>query len=156
LKPQAHTFVVFVLTLAAGAALVGCSNEITNNGSQFVGIWACPASLAAVSSSLAITENLDDSLTLASDSDAGGLFCQTDSWSYTTSTASMKSGTSCTGGSTGAEVILVSSFTLGLSGNKLDVSVNETVESQAEEADGGFSGPAITTTVNVSGACTKE
>jgi hypothetical protein len=156
LKPQAQLFAGLVLTLAAGAASLRCSNEITDDGSKFVGIWSCPASLAAVSSSLAITENLDDSLTLASDSDAGGIFCQTDSWSYTSSTASMESGTSCTGGPTGAEVITINSFTLGLSGNKLDVSVNETVESQAEEADGGFGGPAITTTINASGACTKE
>jgi hypothetical protein len=156
LKSQLYPFAGLALTLAAGAASLRCSNEITNNGSQFVGIWSCPASLAAVSSSLVITENLDDSLTLASDTDAGGLFCQTDSWNYTSSTASMNSGTSCTGGATGAEVITVKSFTLSLSGNKLDLSVDETVSSQAEEADGGFSGPAINSTINVSGACTKE
>lgn len=150
-----------LVAVAVAACALGCSNVNTNYGSAFVGTWSCPASLAQVASTLSITENLDDSLTLTSESDAGesdagGLFCATDSWNYSGSTASMNSGTSCTVPATGADVVVtVNTFALSVSGNKLNLRVNETVVAQAEY-DGAPGGPVTTTKLSVSGACTKE
>ena len=141
---------------AAAAGLVRCTNSSTTTaGNQFVGNWSCPASFAPIAPTLAISENLDGSLTITGEGDGGGTFCTSDLWTYSGATATMKSGTSCTGGPTAAEVITVNSFTMTVSGNKLTVSANETVASQDYEADGGFDGPPTKSVLSVSGVCTK-
>jgi hypothetical protein len=145
----------FLLACAAAACVLRCSGSNENYGAPFAGTWSCPASLSAISPTLTITQNLDDSLTLSAGADSGGgTFCATDLWTYSGSTASMKAGTSCTG--PGGEVIVVNTFKMTASGNTLSVSANETVTGQATEADGGAVGPLTKTTLNVSGSCTKQ
>lgn len=148
----------FLLACAAAASVAHCNTSTTNNGSKFVGTWSCPASLAPLSQTLVITENLDDSLTLGGESDggSGGTFCATDLWTYSGSTATMKPGTSCTGGPSGAEVITVNSFTLSVSGGTLTVNANETVATQSTEADGSPVGAVTKSVLKLSGSCTMQ
>ncbi len=133
---------------AAAACAFACGPYSTQGaGDGFVGTWSCPG-LPADARTIQIGAALDNSLVLQSVGDAGTPFCGSDLWSYSGSTATMKSGTSCLGGTTGTQVITIQSFALTLNGSQLDVSAKETIT----VPDGG----AATQTVTLSGACTKQ
>lgn len=136
---------VFAFAALVGAA--GCGSYSTRGaGDGFVGTWSCPALPAGVRA-LTITENADNSLTLAGETDAGGSpFCQTDQWSYAGATASMKAGTSCLGGTSGSDLITVQSFLLATSGSSLVVSATETVVAADKTSK----------TVTLLGSCKKQ
>jgi hypothetical protein len=121
--------VIFALALGGAAAcMTGCgSNSTRGAGDGFVGTWYCPQ-LPAGSRTLQIGEDLDNSLWISGDADAGSSsFCQSDSWSYAGSTVSMKSGTSCLGGADGLSVITIQSFILERQGSALLLNATETV-----------------------------
>jgi hypothetical protein len=114
--------------LAAIAAVTGCgSNSDRGAGDAFVGTWSCPQ-LPAGAQTLLIGEEQDNSLSLSDDSDAGSFLCQSDLWTYSGSTATMKAGTSCLGGADGRSVITIQNFLLQRSGSSLIVNVTEAVE----------------------------
>ncbi len=149
------------VAVASAASVMGCGSYSTRGaGDSFVGIWSCPT-LPVGARTLSISESLDDSLSVTGESDAGSLFCASDLWTYSGSTASMNSGTSCFGGATGLEVITVGSFALTVNGSSLTVNAKETLTSAADagaqEAGAKSSGPLATVqTVTIAGRCTKD
>jgi hypothetical protein len=142
------------LAVALLSPLVACGSYSTRGaGDAFVGTWSCP-SLPAAAQTIVISENLDNSLTLTGESDAGSDFCATDEWAYSGSTVTMQNGTSCLGGATGQEVVTVNSFKMTVNGSSLIINAAETVVGSTATTDGG----AVTTTQNVSliGTCKKQ
>jgi hypothetical protein len=141
-----------VLTLASAGAwcILACGSFSTQGaGNAFVGTWSCP-SLPVGDRYVSITENADNSLTLSVDTDGGGgdagtPFCQSDSWTFSGATATMRAGTSCLDVS-GADVITVKSFVLTVNGNAMSVSASESV-----------AGPGKTTAnLALVSTCTKQ
>ncbi len=156
----------FALLFVAAASIAGtehCSSP-TNSGSPFVGTWSCPASLAALGETLVITENLDDSLTLAAGGDGGGgNFCPSDLWTYSGATATMRAGTSCPASAAGAsddagagqataagDVLTVNSFSMTVSGDTLTVNANETL------LTGDSNNKTVKSVLALSGSCSKH
>jgi hypothetical protein len=151
-------FFLACLALAGvcAAHLVACENTTAGAGNAFVGTWSCPT-LPAGARSIVISQNLDTSLNLSPVGDGGaGPFCATDEWTYSGSTVSMENGTSCLGGATGTEVIVVNNFSLTVNGNSLTVVGNETLSSGGEEPDGMPTATFTKQTLSLSGTCTKE
>jgi hypothetical protein len=142
-----------VALLLAAVSVTGaehCSSP-TNGGAQFVGTWSCPQSLSALGATIIITENLDDSLTLSTEADAGGGdFCPTDLWTYSGTTAKMPAGLVCPSAATPGATLTVNSFELGVAGNNLLVSGSETL------ITGDSNNKPVKQTITLSGECKKQ
>ena len=141
---------------AVVAGLAACGSYSTSGaGNAFVGTWSCPT-LPAGARTLSISEFVDNSLSIAGESDAGSVFCASDLWSYAGSTASMQAGTSCFGGASGLEVITVASFSMTVNGSHLTLSGAETLVNAGDAGSADASAKPTTQTLTLSGSCTKD